>query len=166
MQRIASILAATVLLWLLWLALTGSTDPQELLTGALIAFVVALIAGGEPFGGIDGGFLNPRRILYAMAYIPYMIWAIVAANFDVARRVVDPKLPINPGIVRVRTKLKTAIGRTALANSITLTPGTLTVDVHDDELWIHWVDVQSHNIEEATQAIVAGFEKYLEVIFG
>jgi len=166
MRRFFSILLATGLLWLLWLALTGSVDPQELATGALIAFVVALVAGGEPFAGIDAGFLNPRRILYALAYIPYMAWAIVSANFDVARRVVDPKLPINPGIVRVRTKLKTEIGRTALANSITLTPGTLTIDLHDDELWIHWVDVKSHNIEEATQAIVAGFEKYLEVIFG
>jgi len=166
MRKFASIPAATILLWLLWLALTGSTDPEELATGALIAFVVALVAGGEPFAGISAGFFNPRRILYALVYIPYMAWAIVSANFDVARRVIDPKLPIKPGIVRVRTKLKTAIGRTALANSITLTPGTLTVDLHDDELWIHWIDVHSHNIEEATQEIVAGFEKYLEVIFG
>lgn len=166
MRRAASILIAIGPLWLLWLALTGSTDPEELFAGAVVAVLVAVIAGGEPFSPATLGILNPKRLAYAVAYIPYMVWAIIVANFDVARRVISPSLPINPGIVRVKTKLKTAVGRTALANSITLTPGTLTVDLCDDELCIHWVDVQSENIEEATKAIVTGFEKYLEVIFG
>ena len=166
MRRLASILIAIGPLWLLWLALTGSTDPQELFAGAVVAVLVAIVAGGEPFGPATLGILNPKRLAYALAYVPYMAWAIVIANFDVARRVISPSLPINPGIVRVKTRLKSPVGRTMLANSFTLTPGTLTVDICDDELCIHWVDVQSENIEEATKAIVTGFEKYLEVIFG
>jgi multicomponent Na+:H+ antiporter subunit E len=53
-----------------------------------------------------------------------------------------------------------------LANAITLTPGTLTVDAHEDELFIHWIDVSGSDVDEFTRAIVAGFERHLEVIFG
>lgn len=58
------------------------------------------------------------------------------------------------------------MGRMVLANSITLTPGTLTIDIKDDTLYIHWIDVQSEDINEATKAIVRKFEKYLEKIYG
>ena len=75
-------------------------------------------------------------------------------------------LPINPGIVKVQTKLKSRLGRAFLANSITLTPGTLTVETKGEYFYIHCIDVTSHDIEEATQKIVSTFEKYLEVIYG
>jgi multicomponent Na+:H+ antiporter subunit E len=85
---------------------------------------------------------------------------------DVAKRVVSPNLPINPGIVKVKTKLTSRLGRMILANSITLTPGTLTVETDEDNFYIHWIDVTSEDIEEATRKIVRKFEKYLEVCFG
>jgi multicomponent Na+:H+ antiporter subunit E len=66
----------------------------------------------------------------------------------------------------VRTKLKSRMGRLMLANSITLTPGTLTVKIEGEWLYIHCVSVESADIETATAAIAAGFEKYLEVIYG
>ncbi len=166
MARLIPILIAIGPLWLLWIAFTGSTDPQELGVGLVAAILVAIVAGGEPFSTATFRIFHPKRFLYALAYVPYLAWAIVRSNLDVARRVLSPSLPINPGIVRVRTRLTSPVGRTVLANSITLTPGTLTVDICDDELCIHWVDVQSENIDEATREIVSGFEKYLEVIFG
>jgi multicomponent Na+:H+ antiporter subunit E len=58
------------------------------------------------------------------------------------------------------------MGRLMLANSITLTPGTLTVEMDGEWLYIHWVNVQSPDVEAATAEIVAGFERYLEVIYG
>ena len=67
--------------------------------------------------------------------------------------------------MRVTTRLKHPVARMALTSSITLTPGTLTVDMCGDDLFIHWVDVTAENIEEATRQIVSGFERYLEVIF-
>ncbi|MEA1973527.1 MAG: Na+/H+ antiporter subunit E, partial [Candidatus Cloacimonadota bacterium] len=94
------------------------------------------------------------------------LWELLLANFDVAKRIISPKLPINPGIVKVKTKLKSPIGRTFLANSITLTPGTLTVEMKDEYFYIHWIDVTNDDIDGATRAIVSSFEKYLEVIFG
>jgi multicomponent Na+:H+ antiporter subunit E len=57
------------------------------------------------------------------------------------------------------------MGRTFLANSITLTPGTMSVDMIDDHLYIHWINVVSPDIQKDTEIIVAGFEKYLERIF-
>jgi multicomponent Na+:H+ antiporter subunit E len=90
---------------------------------------------------------------------------MIKSNLDVAKRVVDPKLPINPGIVKVKTKLKSDIAKLALANSITLTPGTLTIDVSGQYFYIHWIDVKDTDVQKASEDIVAGFEKYLEVIF-
>ena len=58
------------------------------------------------------------------------------------------------------------MGRLILANSITLTPGTFTVDIHEETLYIHWIDVRSDDINKATNEIVTKFEKYLEVIYG
>ncbi len=91
---------------------------------------------------------------------------LVKSNLNVARIVISPDLPLNPGIVKVRTKLKTAMGRMLLANSITLTPGTLTVEMDGEWLYIHWVTVDSPDIEAATASIVGGFERYLEVMYG
>jgi multicomponent Na+:H+ antiporter subunit E len=157
---------AIVSLWALWFVLTGSTDPQEIVTGGVVAVVVAFVAGGGPFTDDSLRILEPKRLGYALAYIPYMVWAIAVANWDVAKRVISPELKIKPGIVKVKTRLKHPTARMILANSITLTPGTITLDIRGDELWIHWIDVQADDIEGATKEIVAGFEKYLEVIFG
>jgi multicomponent Na+:H+ antiporter subunit E len=134
--------------------------------GAVVALLATTLRSGGPclLGGPE--ILSPKRVLYGLAYIPYMIWAIIMANFDVARRVLSPKLDINPGIVKVKTRLKTPVGRMILANSITLTPGTLTVDIIGENMYIHWVDVESRDAEAASRKIAAGFEKYLEVIFG
>ncbi len=156
-----SILLAAVLLcfYILW---THSTNVGNLLVIYFFALVVSLF------------FTNPqklpaitiKKIAYSVFYIFYLFISIVKSNFDVARRVIQPKIPINPGIVKVKTKLKSPIGRMILANSITLTPGTLSVDVKGDHYYIHWIDVSDIDEQGATQKIVAGFEKYLEVIFG
>jgi len=78
-----------------------------------------------------------------------------------------PRLPINPGIVKVKTKLTTDTALTFLANSITLTPGTMSVDIDKDNgiLYIHWIDVKTKDVESATKIIVERFEKILKKIF-
>jgi multicomponent Na+:H+ antiporter subunit E len=110
--------------------------------------------------------VTPRKIIYFIIYVVYLLYSILISTLDVARRVIKRKIPINPGIVKVKTRLKSKIGRMILANSITMTPGTLTVDVKGDYFYIHWIDVTEQDIEGASQKIVAGFEKHLEVIFG
>ena len=88
------------------------------------------------------------------------------ANLDVVYRALHPQMPIHPGIVKIKTNLKSDSAITALANSITLTPGTLTVDVTEDGyLYIHWINVKSTDVEEASKLIAGKFEFFIERIF-
>ncbi len=160
---------STVLLMLLWLALTSTFDPQELVTGAVVAVLGASLAAAAGRGDtplVDRCLLYPKPLFYLALYVPYLLVAIVRSNIDVALRVLRPTIPINPGVVRVRTKLRSRMGRMILANSITLTPGTLSVDIEGDLVCVHWIDVGTEDIDEATRSIVGGFERYLEVILG
>ncbi|MBI9054481.1 MAG: Na+/H+ antiporter subunit E [Bacteroidales bacterium] len=85
---------------------------------------------------------------------------------NVALIVLKPSLLINSGIVKTKTVLKSKMARMILTNSITLTSGTLTVDIEDDILYIHWINVESEDIDIATEKIVKKFEKILVKIYG
>ena len=109
--------------------------------------------------------LNPVKIFYMIWYLIVFIIALINSNLDVARRVLTPSLPINPGIVKFKTKLTTNYSKMVLANSITLTPGTLTIDIVDDTFYIHWIDVKTTDPEKAFTDIAEQFEKILLKIF-
>ena len=100
-----------------------------------------------------------------LVYLIVFIWECIKANFDVAYRVLSPKMPIKPGIVKVRSTLKTDIARVFLANSITMTPGTITVDIIDDDFYIHWIYVSSQDPAVYTRKIIGRFEKLLKKVF-
>lgn len=165
MARVLPLAATWVLYWGLWMLFAGTLDPQEAIAGLIIAGAVALMTKGAVFG--DGiGILHPVRFAYLVLYLPYLFVEIIKANLQVARIVVDPALPIRPAIVRVMTRLQSPVGRMILANSITLTPGTLSVEMEGDTLFIHWIVTEAEDIDGATAAIVSGFEDRLEKIFG
>jgi multicomponent Na+:H+ antiporter subunit E len=90
---------------------------------------------------------------------------MVKANIDVAKRVLNPSLPINPSMVEVETDLKGEISKLTLANSITLTPGTLTVDIGEDRLLVHWIDKKTSEPERIREEISGKFEKRIGGIF-
>jgi len=100
-----------------------------------------------------------------LAYIPVFAYMCVKCNVDVALRVLSPGLQLKPGIVKIRTSLKSDIARVFLANSITLTPGTMTVELNDDVLYVHWIEVGSNDPVEAGKAIIGPFEYFLSRIF-
>ncbi len=77
--------------------------------------------------------LLPRLLLYA----PWLVWEVVKANIDVARRILTPSLPISPRMIKVKAGQQSDLGRVIYANSITLTPGTVSVDVEDDTILVH-----------------------------
>ena len=162
MERFLARLLLAALLVLIYIVWTGSTDGSDVAVIAAAALLVsAFFSKTRRMPRI-----TPVRVAWSIAYVGYLFIAIVKANFDVASRIVRIKIPLNPGIVTVRTKLSSPLGRTVLANSITLTPGTLSVEIKGDLLYVHWIDVVETDREEATEEIVAGFEKYLGVIFG
>jgi len=162
LQRVINILLVSIILTALYVSWTHTI----VLSNILVIFVAALFVSTFFTTPKKVPRITPKRIAYTIAYILYLFIAIIKANLDVASRVVRPAIPLNPGIVSVKTELKSSIGKTVLANSITLTPGTLSVDINEDTLYIHWIDVKKKEEEGATEAIVKGFEKYLKVIFG
>ncbi|MHC4187007.1 MAG: Na+/H+ antiporter subunit E [Planctomycetota bacterium] len=150
---------------IIWLLLTWSLDRYNLIAGVLAAALVALIFH-DIFPDEHIIFTSPTRIFWLLVYIPVFFYYIIIANLDVVYRALHPEMPIKPGIVKIKTSLKTESGITALANSITLTPGTLSVDLTDDGyLYIHWIYVKSDDIEGATKHIAQKFEYFLTKIF-
>jgi len=152
---------------LVWLVLTWPPNWQHLVAGVLVAALVCYLAG-HLFVGRLRVLRDPRRLWYfALHYLPRFLWEVFKANVDVAYRVSCPRMPIHPGIVEVRTNLVSDIGLTFLANSITLTPGTMTVDIdsHKGVLYVHWIDVKAKDVDEATRIVAGRFEPVLRKIF-
>jgi len=152
--------------FLLWMLLVFSLDWQHIGVGIAVALFVAATMG-DMFTDSPAKWFNLHRYAWFAYYIIVFTWECIKCNFDVACRVLHPKLPINPGIVKVRTILKTETALALLANFITLTPGTFTVDIDKEEscLYIHWIDVQTQDIEEASKIIVSKFERILKEVF-
>ncbi len=146
---------------LLWVLLTGSLATEELLAGLLVALVVSAVSR-QQLGVFNGLILSPRAFLFLIAYLVYFFYALLRANFDLAGRVLSPSLPIRPGFVEVRTGLTSSLGRMLLANSITLTPGTLTVELQEERLLVHWINVPEEADRQAvTEAVAGGFERWI-----
>ncbi len=159
-----------VISFIVWVLLTwpfveGQIDKQVVIAG-LIASVFVAILFHEILPKEHHIFISPVRIFWLLVYLPVFFYYVMKANFDVVYRALHPKMPIRPGIVKIKTNLKTDSGITALANSITLTPGTLTVDLTDDGyLYVHWINVKSDDIEQATKFIAQRFEWFIKKIF-
>ena len=152
-----------VVLFGLWLLLVGRATSQDMVAGFVLALLIAVVFG-DVFLKEPKRVFAPRRWLLFLCYVPYVLYYCVRANLDVAYRVIHPDLPIRPGIVKVRTKLTTDLAKTFLANSITLTPGTLTVDISGQDLYVHWINVPEEP-EEWSERIVQRFEPLLAEIF-
>jgi multicomponent Na+:H+ antiporter subunit E len=159
------VLAFIVWIILAWPFADGKIDIQVVSAGLIASAIVAVLFH-EILPKEHRVFLSPVRIFWFLVYLPVFFYYVMKANLDVVYRALHPKMPINPGIVKIKTTLKTESGITALANSITLTPGTLTVDLTDDGfLYIHWINVKSDDIEQATRHIAHKFEWFLKKIF-
>ena len=164
-MNVKNIILSFILLLVTWLLLNSKFDIATIGIGVIVSLFIsiAVCSKCEIFSEVN---VSPKGILYFFMYFFVFMGALIKSNLDVARRVISPSLPINPGIVEVETKLKSKIGRLVLANSITLTPGTLSIDITDDKIYIHWINVTGADKENATKEIVKTFEKYLEVIYG
>lgn len=148
-----SILMAVVYAMLIFPAISAA----EYIAGLIIAPIALLLA--MKISNAKLRYFSLKNLLWFLAYMPYLVYKIIQANLDVATRVLKPSLPINPGFVRVKCTSDDNLLKLMLANSITLTPGTLTMDIKDGYLIIHTIDETAYRDRED---IKANFTHYLK----
>ncbi|HPQ94834.1 MAG TPA: Na+/H+ antiporter subunit E [Thiolinea sp.] len=163
--RLRSGIILFFVLMLFWLMLSSQLRIDVFVIGTIVALVIVLLYG-DGLSFLTELRLTPKAILTGFQYYGYFFKELFKSNFKLAGIVLSPSLPINPAIVKVRTRLQSRMGRLMLANSITLTPGTLSVEMDGEWLYVHWVCMETADIEQATARIVSGFESYLEVMYG
>ncbi|NJE05065.1 cation:proton antiporter [Thermococcus sp. M36] len=158
-----SFIAVFIWSYVLWLVLTAGSrgllwSSQELVAGVIFSAIIAF-ATRDVIGEKASRFLNPVKWAGFIAYTPVLFWGMVKANLDVAYRVITGR--IKPGIVRVPVDLENDAQYTILSNSITLTPGTLTVDACPEEkaLYVHWINVTDKE-PKSSEVIAGSFEKW------
>ena len=162
-------LAYSLLLGGLWLGLSGMLN-GTFLTGGIISVAVVLFVKEAIFHPSDllGFERPPARLSWLVGtifrlaiYFPLLLWEIVVANLHVVRLVLDPRMPISPSLVEFESPLRTEVSNAVLANSITLTPGTLTVDISAHRFIIHSIS------ETSRQGIQDGvLLKHVARVFG
>jgi len=114
--------------------------------------------------------LNPRRFFSLLCYCLVVFpTELLKANLDVVKRAYQPHIPLNSGIVKVPVNVRSSYGRAMLADSITLTPGTITMECAEDDgqlyYYIHWLDVKEEDPEKAGEIIKGRMEKWVRRIW-
>ena len=137
-----------------WLLLSGHYDLMHISFGIFSVILVMLMnyslrrrlfAMEEPSGDLK------LSLLRLIAYIPWLLWQIIIASVQVAWVVLHPKCPIDPAVLRFRTRLGNVSAKVILGNSITLTPGTITLEIEKDEFLVHaLMDISSTGIIDGT----------------
>lgn len=134
-------LRLTLVLIALWLMLSGHYDPLLLSLGAASVALAVLVSLRMDVVDQEG---HPANLtVSAGAYFPWLMWEIIKSNLDVARLILSPSLPVAPRVIEVTASQTTAVGRVIYANSITLTPGTVTIDVEGNRLRVHALTADS-----------------------
>ncbi|MEZ0394712.1 MAG: Na+/H+ antiporter subunit E [Desulfurococcaceae archaeon] len=165
--RLARALAVALLAFATYLAFTGSATGYDLVTGAIAAAVT-----GYLFSNVT--ISNPRKILqpsrwYYLAKYAARYFTIdeTKAHVDVIKRILHPRVPVNPAIVEVPFEVRSDYAVTATANSITNTPGTVVVEVDEARrrFYVHWIDAKTLDPARAREEISKTFEEYCAKIF-
>ncbi len=129
-----------IIFLLLWIMLNGQFNLEIVCFGVVVAGVLYAFVCRFLDYSPKKDLLLMRKLPYILGYILILIWEIIKANMDAIRLSLSVRNEVDPVIVRFRTDLKSRAARVALANSITLTPGTITVALEEDELIVHALD--------------------------
>lgn len=125
-------------IWLLW---SGIYNSLLISLGGISCIFVAFVAVRLDINDNEGSVIG--LIFRMIAYLPWLLWAIAKANVDVTARILSPRLRISPQMVVIESGQKTALGQVIYANSITLTPGTVSVDVGEGRILVHALTSES-----------------------
>jgi len=164
MYKVTRIALTFFLLMGFWIVLSLNLQPASLLIGALFSFLIALLSYDffvKPDEGIRGGTI--RTIWLLLVYVFVLLYEMFLASIDVVYRVIT--MDINPEVVMIKTDIKSDLGIVLLANSITLTPGTITIDIEGDHLYVHWLYARTNHFGRAAELIKGRFEHWLGRIF-
>lgn len=136
-------------MFVFWILLSGEFNFILILSGVFSSLLVSYMSHDLLTGKGDIKLGLARTIRFTR-YLPWILWQIVLANLDLVYRTLHPKMPISPRIISFKNDFKTDLGMVILANSITLTPGTVTINVTEDEFIVHTI------AEEAAQSLISG----------
>ncbi|MDO8841938.1 MAG: Na+/H+ antiporter subunit E [Methanocalculus sp.] len=146
-----------------WYLLSGYFDLFHIGSGIICCGIVTLISGDLIFRSDRNLFHSARIFIRFVLYIPKLMVEILYANIDVAYRILHPKMPINPGILTIDTEFRNDVLRTAFANAMTLTPGTVTVDVRGGTFTVHALVLEASEDELLKSRSI---QKKMAEIFG
>ena len=158
-MRLIKWTAQSVVLFGLWLAFSGHTEPEFILQGVIAATSATALANWLFQGIGSANPIHPAKpygqfsltVIRFVLYVPWLIWQIVVSNIHVAWLVLHPRLPINPSLVEFESSLTSAGAQVLLAQSITLTPGTVTVDLANGKFLVHCLSAKSREgLEQAS----------------
>ncbi|RLG83566.1 MAG: cation:proton antiporter [Thermoprotei archaeon] len=167
MKRIIRSIGPIILVFLTYIVFTGSVSLYDIITGAIVSVIVGLLVGNIVVEN-PRKLLQPIRFLWLLAYAVYYFFvAEVKAHSDVIYRILHPKMPLNPAIVRIPYRVETDYAMTTIANSITNTPGTVVVDIDPKRkvFYVHWINARTLDPEQARKHVSETFEKYAKRIF-
>ena len=174
--KFPAFIATAILCYVFWLLISGGLaglikgepSAEVLIAGGIVSLGVALFASRFFIHEKAFYLLNPKRWGCLIIYCFVFLWELIKANVDVAFRAFK-KLPEQSGIVKVPVSLKSEYAQSMLANSITLTPGTITMDIAEEEgqtyYYIHWINVTTEDGEAAGEAIKGTLEKWIRRIW-
>lgn len=177
--KFPAILSTAIVCYIFWLVITGQIAAiftgdaswQVLAAGGVVSILTALFTARFFIHKKAFYLFNPKRFFAGLYYCLFAFpWELLKANIDVAFRALSPKKRINPGIVKIKTDLESEYALSALANSITLTPGTITLDIVEENgenyYYIHWINATTEDVGEASDAIAGTLEKWVRRIWG
>lgn len=172
-MKAKSIVSTAIFAFILWLIFIGSYSApnigEELVGGIVVSILVGVFSSSYLVKEDAFWMFKKNRILWLILFIPSYTMELIKANWDVAKRALSPNININPGIVKIQTELKSDYGLAMLANCITLTPGTIAMNIVEEKgntyMYIHWIDVKTEEEQEAANIIKGAFEPWVRRIF-
>jgi multicomponent Na+:H+ antiporter subunit E len=166
-SRITRAIPVAILAFIVYIIFTGSATHFDIVTGIIGAIIIGAVFGSIVVTNVHK-FTQVWRYFWGLAYaLHYFFVAEVLAHYDVTKRILNPKMPINPGIVKVPIDVSSDYSILAVANSITNTPGTVVVYVHPSKkyFYVNWIDVTTPEPEGARKAISYIFEIFARKVF-
>ncbi|MFN3268640.1 MAG: Na+/H+ antiporter subunit E [Zestosphaera sp.] len=167
MRFVGKVLGVFFLVFIVYVVFSGSVSAYDLITGVLVALATSVITANLVISN-PGKLIQVGRLGWLIIYsIRYFFVDEVRAHLDVIKRILHPKMPINPGIVKVPYEVVSDYAMLTIANSITNTPGTVVVDVFPEEkaFYVHWINAVATEPAEVRKHVSEVFERFAKRIF-